>query len=266
MKRRITPEPHPALSESFREEKELAQLLVPERIRAQTITSLRTKPKGEFAGLSKAEITQLTIDLALWVGITNDMARKIQIIFADHQKLPGNKYKVAVAMPVYKGVFKHLKNVLIVINRSREIYLSRVGIAEFGGQQQQTNTNIENEPLPVVLDTALEGLIWMIVEELTHAKLLLMAGTKGIDKQINQRYQKIRRKKGRTDEQLYAESYQEMTVVQYCLRILGEFFPDKKAYFDRIRSLSLQTGIRPTPYLVEEAKFELFLPTGIRLP
>lgn len=248
----------------LRDQKELSQLLVSDLIAERTAFLWRAKPKDTWAGFSQQQVLELTQNIALLLGITNDNAELLRIVFADHEASGRGDVKVAVLLAKYTKTLKYVESLVIIVNRSIEVFKSRLGVQESYGQRSETEKSIEDESLVCILETPLECIIWILAEELAHSKLMYMARSKQNDRARNSRYQEIRRKKGQVSECLYEDSYQEMTVARQCLRVLMKLVPQNAAYYKKVYDYSVKCGNRPIPYVVEEAKQMTFIKTGFR--
>ncbi|GIK84290.1 MAG: hypothetical protein BroJett025_09120 [Patescibacteria group bacterium] len=237
-------------------------MLVPDLIAERTVFFWQAKPKDSWAGFSQRQILELVQNIALLLGITNENAELLRIVFADHEASGKGDVKVAVLLAKYTKTLKYVESLAIIVNRSMEVFKSRIGVQESYGQKSHSQKGIEEESLVCVLETPLECVIWILAEELAHSKLVYMAKTRQNDRTRNSRYQEIRRKKRQISECLYEDSYQEMTVARQCLRVLMKLVPENAAYYRKVYEYSVKRGNRPIPYVTDQAKSSTFVNTG----
>lgn len=225
------------------EEKELSQLLVPELLEDRIAFNWSMKPKNNWAGYSMEYLVGLTQEIALMIGVTNDHAEILRIIFADNTKYRGKSF-LAGTIPEYSGRFNYLAKCGIIVNRSRTNY----NIINKNSKETKKKSKTLNYQA-VILQKPIEWIVWAITEELYHSKLFFMAKTEQQNQQIDARFKKIIKRKRGISEIDYENDYQEMIVARICLRILAKLIPVRADYYNRLYAKSLNDGIRPFPYV-----------------
>ncbi|GIK84289.1 MAG: hypothetical protein BroJett025_09110 [Patescibacteria group bacterium] len=245
-------------------QKEVAQILT------RQIQFDWANPKDFWIGYDRKSLVDLVAQIAIEIGITNEQAKKISVVFADCKPKPTGQVAIATAFPhfdILANGIHQLSRCTIIINRSRKAFNMQLE-----NQQKRKTTAKQSSPripysgnLSCRMDSTREFLLWMLTEELYHAKLFCMAKTIENDAAVNQRYINTRKKKGVIFSDVYENSYQEMTVARNCLLLLAKFIPQKAIYFKRIYQESLKTGSRPSPSIPPDVLKAMYIPTGFSL-
>lgn len=251
--------------EEIRRNKKEAQSKVADFLSQQTRFEWAS-PRNFWAGYNRESLTVLVAQIATEIGITNEQAKNIFIQFSDCGRDNAGNIPLASTTVASNGA-ESLPRCSILINRSRRAY------EEFAKNLKNRKTReIESQPniqyssnLTCRIDTTREFLIWILTEELYHAKLYCMAKTYRNDTYINVRYNAIRRKKGISFSDLYENDYQEMTVARNCLLLLAKFVPEKANYYRSVYKESLETGARPVPRPTADVMRAMYTPTGFSL-
>lgn len=207
----------------------------------RTDFSWNLAPQDRWANFSKESLMSLVQQIAIDIGITNEQAKIFRILFADNMTAFGKKY-LAVTVPEFSPAGYVLK-CAVVFNRSRVVLENQTNI--------QTNQPIvdESEYLWCVLEDPYEWFIWIITEELYHAKLFCMAGSSAMHFARDKRFAGILKQKQRESKIVYENDYQEMTVARICLRILAKYIPQRSRYFANLYEISLSKGKRAFPQI-----------------
>lgn len=244
------------------EEKELSQLLVPDLITERTAFQWNAEPQDEWAGWDADYLILLTQTIALQLGYTNEQAEKLLIVFADHLKVQGRAF-LAGTIPQFSPA-GYVEKCGIVINRSQELALSQSKKQEAKDRYKIEKKQENVEYLVCKLVDPREWIIWVLAEELMHAKLYMMARTQQRDAGIARRFKEIiRKKRGKLSNIDYENCYQEVTVGRMCLRVLSKLVPARRPYYEKLYQESLKTGKRPFPYVRHIAE-KTFVSTGFR--
>lgn len=210
--------------------------------------NIKFKWKGtqEWAGLTKADLVELTVQIAVFIGITPEQAKKITVIFGDHYKsrLDDSPYSAVCQSYHRDGVYS---KVMVVLNRSLEVLQERITITKENREKEVVHLDSlglydsESDDLDRFCElTPPESVVWSITEELKHAQVDLMAGSPRRVDAWSKRYLEMLKKRGLKLKETYDTDLQEVVANRLVLRVLthlGE--EDAKEYFrDRyLRSL-----------------------------
>ncbi len=224
-----------------------------------------------WAGLTPSEITDLTIQIAALIGITNHRAKKIRLNFADHLRAEGSKEAyIALCRALYHSYFSEYFQCNLIFNRSLEVRYQPVNLNIKRGDDIKRGValgvldqSLTQPKITCDLKTPLEVIIWLISEELKHANTLLMAGNRFIYDCWQKKYSNFLVKKGFIANELYSVDIDELAASRVATRIQKHFAPAwKKPYFHRLYQRSLQTRQRIVPCFPDSA----FIKTGYRNP
>lgn len=229
------------------------------------------KWKGDqtWLGLTKEDLTELTIQIAVFIGITPDQARKIRIIFGDHYQVSERSEPLSgVCRSVYYVNRWKYTSHTVVINRSLEVALSNIQM--YNAEKAEDDQKIQNLGLlgtsSELCDLLLEGIeepISTIAEELSHAHVKALAGSKIVLEIWRSRYIEILKTKGLITDELYDTDLLEIAAHRVKLRVLTYFSEgERREYFRKLYHESLfQNRIHPS--VIYESSF---IPTGFRRP
>lgn len=180
----------------------------------------------EWAGLSKSDLTELTVQIAAFVGITRKQAKEITVIFGDHYKFPHNDSPPSAICQPYQrdGVYT---NVVVVLNRSLEVVKEKMRQASADQETKQEHLESLGLHDPDADDedyfcdvTAFEFVVWSIAEELIHAHIFLMAGSVRSSNAWRNRYLEMLKGKANKLNDIYDTDLDEVAANRQVLRIL----------------------------------------------
>lgn len=179
---------------------------------------------GEF---SEEDLMRLVVVIASEMEITPEQAEQIHIAFGDNFHLQRNDLpQISTALNISFGdesgkYFKHQ----ILLDRYQTIQ-------SYGRNPNITNYSHQNA---IELRSNLELLIWLIVEELNHAKVQIKAATTHESDKRQNKYESLIAKKGKKIQSEYDKSLLEMTAIREVLRTLIKLLtpidPQRAEYF-----------------------------------
>ncbi|OGD71023.1 hypothetical protein A3A84_02875 [Candidatus Collierbacteria bacterium RIFCSPLOWO2_01_FULL_50_23] len=203
---------------------------------------------AEWAGLTKADLVELTVGIATFIGITQEQAKKITITFGDHYKLPDvDTTYSAVCIPYHPdGVYTKM---VVILNRSHEVALEVIARFKANLEEERAKMDLlglydpkpDDESYSCQL-TPFESVVWSIAEELNHAHTMLIAGTIMRSHAWSKRYVEMLKVRGIQIKDDYETDLDEVAANRRVLRILAYLSPDedKKQLFRQCYLRSLQ--------------------------
>jgi len=187
--------------------------------------------------------------------IRPEQAEQIQILFGDHIAIEkdGNLYANAASCLVdfdEKGVVSGTR---IILNRSEEV-----------AKHSAVSYKKSKGGASCVFQTPRENIIWLLSEELNHAKLWLQAKTKKREAGWQLKHKQNLKRRGcdfGSDE--YAGDIQEVTVSRRTVRVLGKLIPERASYFDELHRISIirRENIAPD---ISDVIDNAYIKTGFR--
>lgn len=213
--------------------------------------NIKFKWKGaqEWAGLSKNDLTELTLPIASFIGITPKQARKITVIFGDHYQFSHNDSPPSAICQPYQrdGVYS---DITIVLNRSLEVALEELNQSDIDQEKEIEQLESlgffdpEIDPDDYLCHlTAYEYIVWILSEELTHAHIFLMAKSTQKMKAWRRRYLEMLKKKASKLNDVYDTDLDEVAANRKVLRVLTYLTLDRDAkesfrscYLESLRS------------------------------
>lgn len=251
--------------QQIKEAKDKAQLHLAEIIAQKTRFDWQEEPVDNWAGYSQNDLLELTQKLAILLGITDQQAQLLEILFTDYKK-PEEQVLLAFITRT-SDRDGNIYRCKLVFNRSRKLFdefvaqnkaLEKTKAQEETAKKQSNSELKKTEKLKITLESPLEYFIWLIGEELCHAKLYFKAKTNQRDSMILLRFLGILEKKNRHSQIDYEKSYQEVIVARNCLKLLKKLYPSRAELYEEVYQISLKTGRRPFPSIAK-IKDKLFV-------
>jgi len=225
----------------------------PEVLAGRTI--FHWEGKQEWKGYDQDDLRRLVGIITTLIGIPPHQAEKISVVFGDHlivQYSDGSTHlNHACCVGIFDPPDPTFLECLVVINRSLE--LARHCLKE---NQKKRANNIEKlqslgvydharsaPPIYAVMKNPREAIIWLITEELMHARIYLTAQTNEVYENWLARYTQIMKSKGLKANHPFDIHLSEIAACRNVLRVLAILSEGKRSdYFRELYEKSLSTG------------------------
>lgn len=198
----------------------------------------------EFGGMNEARLRILTGEIAVELGITAEQAQLTRIVFGDDLPIVLANNQIIRQTGITVTSYDESGQVLgsaIFINRSLDRAKNMQSLLE-ESQSQLPN----REDFLCEFESPEEYLIWVICEELHHAKLRIQAGNLKKAEQYQSNWSEILRRKQVQVSTDYTHLLEEVAASRRCLRMLRKFIgrtnPERAIYFDKLYKESLKHG------------------------
>ncbi len=210
----------------------------------------------EWLGMNQEELKSLYAEVGGALDIKPDEAKKIQAYFGDHIVVNFEHHSdinSACCITDYDDD-DNVEKCRLIFNRSLEVAAYRIYNDKIS-QESQT------EGLKCVFEDPKEALIWLMAEELGHAKIFIRAGTKERESKWQENYARILANKEISSNDKYRESLQEVTVSRNAVRILKKFFPERAEYYQELYDSALEQNVQIIPDIRKVAG-QTYISTG----
>lgn len=199
---------------------------------------------GEF---EENDLKRLTQIVAREVGITPEQAKKIIVCFGDNFQLNTTEdsyFNAGACVNRYTPDGTHLHS-LIVFDRASTF-------PRYGKAVNNFDYRPENR---IFLRSNLEFILWLLIEELNHAKIAMMDGTSQETDKRQSKYQQVIERRQKQIQGSHDESLHEMVAIRAVLRILIKLLQpidsERAQYFQSFYERLKQSNEHMAPSLTE---------------
>ncbi len=201
------------------------------------------QPDVRWGGMDQGQLTLMTAQVGELLEITPEQAKKIQVIFGDNivvEFIDTDESHTNTAFCIADSDKEgNIKGCRIIINRSEELALAS---AETINHEESSDGRISCE-----FDDPYENIVWLIAEEMHHAKYWSTAKDIETADRWQQRYDDLRKRKGIVSSEGYSNELIEVAASRNALRILKKMNPHRTAYYQELYDRSLRESKHVIP-------------------